>query len=84
MLTPKESLSIKAKVDLRHKLECPNFEMDKLRKELLKIGGADTCAYKCWDALVTYITYLEGKLKRKDENFKRMKETIKNLEEMTK
>jgi hypothetical protein len=54
-----------------------------LQNELYKLGGSGTKAFKCWEEMLVYINYLEAKLKRKDANFKNMKETIKKLKEMT-
>ena len=71
------------KLDLRHKLVRPDECISHLEKELIKTGTKKSKAYKCWEDMMNYIDYLEAKLKRKDANFKRMKETIKNLKEMT-
>ena len=38
--------------DLRQKLECPDECIDWLGRELTKIGGKRTKAYKCWQEML--------------------------------
>jgi|TARA_B100000315_G_C14129388_1_gene386177 hypothetical protein len=73
----------KAKLDLRFKKTRPDQCILSLQNELYKLGGSGTKAFKCWEEMLVYINYLEAKLKRKDANFKNMKETIRKLKEMT-
>tara|TARA_R100001530_G_scaffold6369_2_gene7459 strand:- start:1397 stop:1687 length:291 start_codon:yes stop_codon:yes gene_type:complete len=72
------------KPDLRHRVQRPDNALTKLQQELIKLGGKETCAYKAWEDIIEYITYLEAKLDRKNLNFRKMKKHIKELEEMTK
>jgi hypothetical protein len=69
------------KIDLRHKLTRP--DVTHLVSELVKCGGKKTAAYKNCVLMIEYVDYLEAKLVRKDNNFKKMKVTITNLKEMT-
>ena len=73
----------KIKLDLRFKHTRPDTCISSLQSELKKLGGRDTKAFKCWEEMILYIDYIEAKLDRKDTNFKKMKETIKQLKEMT-
>lgn len=74
----------KIKVDLRTKPERPVDDIEKLYREFIKVTNGQCVNTKRFKRMVEYIVYLEGKLDRKDTNFKRMKKHIHELEEMTK
>jgi len=52
------------KPDLRHKLKRPDDCISYLQHELIKTGTKTTKAYKCWEEMLVYIKYLEGKMER--------------------
>lgn len=66
--------------DLRRKLERPDECIEHLGRELIKTATKKSRAYKCWEEMLLYISYLERKLELRD---KRVKETIKQLKEMS-
>ena len=62
--------------DLRQKLECPDECIDWLGRELTKIGGKRTKAYKCWQEMLVYIAYCEKKMERSYAVIKQLKEVV--------
>ena len=63
--------------DLRRKLERPDDCIEHLGKELVKISTKKSKAYKCWEEMLIYISYLEGKMNRKRKIIKQLKEANK-------
>jgi len=67
--------------DLRQKLECPNECIDWLGKELTKIGGKRTKAYKCWQEMLIYIAYCGRRMEKDNDNILRLKEVVQQQHE---
>jgi hypothetical protein len=69
--------------DLRHKLEQPDECIEWLGKELTKIGGRKTKAYKCWQEMLMYIAYCGKRMERDHDTILRLKnDTILRLKEV--
>tara|TARA_R100000656_G_scaffold114844_1_gene87341 strand:- start:108 stop:338 length:231 start_codon:yes stop_codon:yes gene_type:complete len=62
--------------DLRHRLERPDECIEHLGRELIKTATKKSKAYKCWEEMLTYISYLEGKMDRKRNTIRQLKEKI--------
>ena len=62
--------------DLRQKLECPDECIDWLGRELTKIGGRKTKAYKCWQEMLMYIAYCGKRMEKDNDNILRLKEVV--------
>ncbi len=67
--------------DLRHKLECPDECIDWLGRELTKIGGKRTKAYKCWQEMLMYIAYCGKRMEKDNDNILRLKEVVQQQHE---
>ena len=67
--------------DLRQKLECPDECIDWLGKELTKIGGKRTKAYKCWQEMLMYIAYCVKRMEKDNDNILRLKEVVQQQHE---
>ena len=67
--------------DLRQKLECPDECIDWLGKELTKIGGKRTKAYKCWQEMLMYIAYCRKRMEKDNDNILRLKEVVQQQHE---
>ena len=67
--------------DLRQKLECPDECIDWLGKELTKIGGKRTKAYKCWQEMLMYIAYCGKRMEKDNDNILRLKEVVQQQHE---
>ena len=67
--------------DLRQKLECPDECIDWLGRELTKIGGKRTKAYKCWQEMLMYIAYCEKRMEKDNDNILRLKEVVQQQHE---
>ena len=62
--------------DLRQKLECPDECIDWLGRELTKIGGKRTKAYKCWQEMLMYIAYCCKRMEKDHDTILRLKEVV--------
>ena len=67
--------------DLRHKLEQPDECIEWLGKELIKIGGRKTKAYKCWQEMLMYIAYCGKRMEKDNDNILRLKEVVQQQHE---
>ena len=67
--------------DLRQKLECPDECIDWLGRELTKIGGKRTKAYKCWHEMLIYIAYCGRRMEKDNDNILRLKEVVQQQHE---
>ena len=67
--------------DLRQKLECPDECIDWLGRELTKIGGKRTKAYKCWQEMLIYIAYCGRRMEKDNDNILRLKEVVQQQHE---
>ena len=67
--------------DLRQKLESPNECIDWLGRELTKIGGKRTKAYKCWQEMLMYIAYCGKRMEKDNDNILRLKEVVQQQHE---
>ena len=67
--------------DLRQKLECPDECIDWLGRELTKIGGKRTKAYKCWQEMLMYIAYCGKRMEKDNDNILRLKEVVQQQHE---
>ena len=67
--------------DLRHKLEQPDECIEWLGKELTKIGGKKTKAYKCWQEMLMYIAYCGKRMEKDNDNIVRLKEVVQQQHE---
>ena len=67
--------------DLRQKLECPDECIDWLGRELTKIGGKRTKAYKCWQEMLMYIAYCGRRMENDNDNILRLKEVVQQQHE---
>ena len=67
--------------DLRQKLECPDECIDWLGRELTKIGGKRTKAYKCWQEMLMYIAYCGRRMEKDYDNILRLKEVVQQQHE---
>ena len=67
--------------DLRQKLECPDECIDWLGRELTKIGGKRTKAYKCWQEMLMYIAYCGRRMEKDNDNILRLKEVVQQQHE---
>ena len=67
--------------DLRHKLEQPDECIEWLGKELTKIGGKKTKAYKCWQEMLMYIAYCGRRMEKDNDNILRLKEVVQQQHE---
>ena len=67
--------------DLRHKLEQPDECIEWLGKELTKIGGKRTKAYKCWQEMLMYIAYCGKRMEKDNDNILRLKEVVQQQHE---
>ena len=67
--------------DLRQKLECPDECIDWLGRELTKIGGKRTKAYKCWQEMLIYIAYCGKRMEKDNDNILRLKEVVQQQHE---
>ena len=67
--------------DLRQKLEQPDECIEWLGKELTKIGGKKTKAYKCWQEMLMYIAYCGKRMEKDNDNIVRLKEVVQQQHE---
>ena len=67
--------------DLRQKLERPDECIDWLGRELTKIGGRKTKAYKCWQEMLMYIAYCGKRMEKDNDNILRLKEVVQQQHE---
>ena len=69
--------------DLRQKLECPDECINWLGRELTKIGGKRTKAYKCWQEMLMYIAYCGRRMEKDNDNILRLKEVVQHEDHKT-
>ena len=67
--------------DLRQKLECPDECINWLGRELTKIGGKRTKAYKCWQEMLMYIAYCGKRMEKDHDTILRLKEVVQQQHE---